>query len=36
MSDDVKIYRYNDDISFRQCSLANKINSLTNGDCNMF
>lgn len=36
MSDDVKIYRYNDDISFRQCSLANKINSLTNGDCTCF
>ena len=37
MSDEEpKIYRYNDDISFRQCSLANKINNLINGDCTCF
>lgn len=36
MSDDVKIYRYNDDISFRQCSLANSANNLTYGDCTCF
>lgn len=36
MSDDVKIYRYNDYISFRQCTLANNANSLTYGDCTCF
>ncbi len=36
MNDDVKIYRYNDDISFRECSLANKTNNLTYGDCTCF
>lgn len=37
MSDEEpKIYRYNDDISFRQCSLANKTNNLINGDCTCF
>lgn len=36
MDDDVKIYRYDDDISFRQCSLANKSNSLMHGDCTSF
>ena len=36
MSDDVKIYRYNDDISFRQCTLANSVNNLTYGDCTCF
>ncbi len=30
------IYRYDDNISFRQCSLSNKIHSLTNGDCTNF
>lgn len=31
-----KIYKYNDDISFRQCSLANKIDSRNYGDCTNF
>ena len=35
-ANEVKIYRYNDDISFRQCSLANKVNNCTNGDCTCF
>lgn len=31
-----KIYRYDDNISFRQCSLANTTNSLIHGDCTCF
>lgn len=36
MSNEVKIYRYNDDISFRQCTLANSTDNLTYGDCTCF
>ena len=31
-----KIYRFNDEISFRQCSLANNNNSKNYGDCTNF
>lgn len=31
-----KIYRYNDDICFRQCDLANEGNNLSKGDCTCF
>lgn len=34
--EEVKIYRYDDNISFRQCSLADDKNSLTYGDCTCF
>jgi hypothetical protein len=31
-----EIYRYDENISFRVCDLANKINSLVKGDCTCF
>ncbi len=36
MNEEKIIYRYNDDISFRQCDLSNKSNSLYQGDCTNF
>lgn len=36
MSEEKIIYRYDDNISFRQCDLANKSNSLYPGDCTNF
>ncbi len=35
-NDEVKIYRYNDDICFRQCSIANKVDCRNYGDCTNF
>lgn len=36
MNDEKNIYRYNDEISFRKCSLADNSKSLTYGDCTSF
>lgn len=34
--EEIKIYKYDDNISFRECSLSNKTYCLTNGDCTNF
>lgn len=36
MNDEIRIYRYNDDISFRQCDLAKNSNSFDYGNCTSF
>ncbi len=36
MNEEKNIYVYNDDISFRQCSLAEKNNNISHGNCTNF